>query len=110
MQKYRSHKVVEAGKIVKMTKSEEVPNTLDVYIAGYDVPERVPMHWNVHKNEGSADDMGYLVRYEDGYLSWSPSKPFEEGYTIMENEPSTASGSLSASPNIVHQHTNIKGS
>ena len=24
---------------------------------------------------------GYLVQYEDGYLSWSPAKAFEEGYT-----------------------------
>lgn len=24
---------------------------------------------------------GYIVVYEDGYLSWSPAKAFEEGYT-----------------------------
>jgi hypothetical protein len=24
---------------------------------------------------------GYLVQYEDGYLSWSPAKAFEDGYT-----------------------------
>lgn len=24
---------------------------------------------------------GYYVRYEDGYASFSPAKPFEEGYT-----------------------------
>jgi hypothetical protein len=24
---------------------------------------------------------GYYVMYEDGYISWSPSKAFEQGYT-----------------------------
>ena len=23
----------------------------------------------------------YFVQYDDGYLSWSPAKPFEDGYT-----------------------------
>jgi hypothetical protein len=27
------------------------------------------------------DDLGYLVVYADGYVSWSPTKAFEEGYT-----------------------------
>lgn len=27
------------------------------------------------------DDLGYYVRYADGYESWSPTKAFEEGYT-----------------------------
>ena len=27
---------------------------------------------------------GYLVRYEDGYLSWTPAEPFESGYTLVD--------------------------
>ena len=27
---------------------------------------------------------GFLVQYNDGYLSWSPSKAFEDGYTRIE--------------------------
>jgi len=27
---------------------------------------------------------GYLVQYEDGYLSWSPAEAFEKGYTRIE--------------------------
>lgn len=27
---------------------------------------------------------GYLVQYEDGYLSWSPAAAFEAGYTRLE--------------------------
>lgn len=31
--------------------------------------------------KGSEEDLGYLVVYEDGYQSWSPTKAFEDGYT-----------------------------
>lgn len=27
---------------------------------------------------------GYVVRYEDGYTSFSPAKAFEDGYTLIE--------------------------
>lgn len=30
-------------------------------------------------------DWGYLVEYEDGYLSWSPTKAFEEGYHKVDD-------------------------
>ncbi len=29
---------------------------------------------------------GYLVLYEDGYLSYSPADPFEEGYKLIDGE------------------------
>ena len=32
--------------------------------------------------QASAEDPGYYVVYEDGYVSWSPTKAFEEGYTL----------------------------
>jgi hypothetical protein len=35
-------------------------------------------------------DLGYYVRYGDGYESWSPSNAFEEGYTLIEPEAATA--------------------
>ena len=31
------------------------------------------------------DDEGYHVRYEDGYESWSPAKPFEEAYKCADS-------------------------
>ena len=34
------------------------------------------------KPEGG--DLGYLVRYKDGYQAWSPTGPFEEGYTKFQ--------------------------
>lgn len=35
------------------------------------------------KYENHIED-GYKVVYEDGYESWSPAKPFEEGYVLEE--------------------------
>ena len=41
-----------------------------------------------YKGDGEAFD-AYLVVYDDGYVSWSPAKAFEEGYTRIE---ATAAG------------------
>lgn len=35
--------------------------------------------WNIPEGENPEDE-GYLVRYQDGYESWSPRKQFEEAY------------------------------
>jgi len=33
--------------------------------------------------KGNGEDTGYYVIYKDGYKSWSPTKAFEEGYTLL---------------------------
>lgn len=35
--------------------------------------------WDTPKNENQSDE-GYLVQYEDGYISWSPKETFESAY------------------------------
>lgn len=35
--------------------------------------------WEIPAFENPADE-GYLVKYPDGYISWSPKKRFEEAY------------------------------
>ena len=35
--------------------------------------------WDIPGDENQADD-GYLVKYQDGYESWSPKNVFEEAY------------------------------
>jgi len=35
--------------------------------------------WTIPADENPADE-GYLVRYPDGYISWSPKNIFEEAY------------------------------
>lgn len=47
--------------------------------------------WKIPDNEDPKDE-GYLVKYSDGYESWSPRKQFEEAYREFDvtKLPSTA--------------------
>ena len=36
---------------------------------------------NMHDN----GEQGYMVKYEDGYQSWSPKETFEKAYRVMED-------------------------
>ena len=87
MKKYQSHKVVEAaqisaasfkedgsGRVVIVGGGETNDRTFDVP-AGFKRPNTTPAM--------SPDGGDYLVRYEDGYLSWSPKAVFEAGYTAL---------------------------
>lgn len=40
--------------------------------------------WDLPDNEDGSDK-GYLVRYRDGYVTWSPAKQFEESYRETNN-------------------------
>ncbi|MCP4899882.1 MAG: hypothetical protein GY906_23180 [bacterium] len=78
--RYTSHKIVEALKIdwvnVGANRVEIVPAD----------PEHGPVVLNLDwqlRYKGAAEDRGYLVRYNDGYTSWSPSAAFEAGYTAI---------------------------
>ena len=90
MQKYQSHKIVEAAQI----------NGVASYHEGSKLPKElfVTSDTDVHEiSEADSkrfDDMskdypggiigGYLVKYADGYVSWSPAKTFEEGYSVVQ--------------------------
>ena len=37
--------------------------------------------WNIPEDEDPAKE-GYIVRYPDGYISWSPKEQFEESYRV----------------------------
>lgn len=39
--------------------------------------------WKIPENENPNDE-GYLVKYSDGYESWSPKKVFEEAYRSFD--------------------------
>ncbi|WP_020095693.1 hypothetical protein [Methylobacterium sp. 285MFTsu5.1] len=72
MKRYRSHKVVEAAKIMGIDR----PN--DLVITDDNERHRLPL-------TGLRAEPGwYLVRYADGYLSCSPPKAFEEGYAEID--------------------------
>lgn len=42
--------------------------------------------WTIPANENPEDE-GYLVKYNDGYISWSPKKQFEEAYSEIGKNP-----------------------
>lgn len=80
--RWQSHKQVYADKITSVC-----------IIAGANGEDRVE-HWELEgggviralgvlRSRVPADVVpvgGYYVRYDDGWESWSPAKPFEEGY------------------------------
>lgn len=85
MQRYKCHKVVEAaqisaaifkedgsGRVVVVGDGPTDDRTFDVP-AGFKRPNAGP---KMNPNGGD-----YLVKYEDGYLSWSPRAVFEDGYS-----------------------------
>ena len=42
--------------------------------------------WQIPENENPEDE-GYLVKYPDGYISWSPKEVFEEAYRECDSMP-----------------------
>lgn len=80
--KYRCHKVVQAAKIlaVKSFRSSVIVDTGNTD-AWLEIPEELL---------SKVDVGGYIVVYEDGYMSYSPEKPFSEGYTRIDDNPQPA--------------------
>jgi hypothetical protein len=77
MRKYQSHKTVEAAKIVAAEKHHDGEWSV-VFEDGSSHRVKHPQASRFHITE---EDPGYYVLYDDGYISWSPSKAFEQGYT-----------------------------
>ena len=88
MQKYQSHKIVEAGKITKLTPG---PDSYSITIEGSPEVRRLTtkvglriVQMMAESKDGAHDDLGYLVEYADDYVSWSPSAAFEDGYDLVQ--------------------------
>lgn len=78
---YTCHKQVQAAKIINIVP---VDNYIVINVEG--TKRVIDIHpedefWKRMKAGPRATDMGYYVVYEDGFTSWSPSEPFEKGYT-----------------------------
>ena len=74
MQSYKSHKTVEAAKIVRVGADVVLTDDGGLYIHTKISPRYIP-----HPGD-------YVVRYADGYHSISPEKAFLEGYELV-NRP-----------------------
>lgn len=82
---YQSHKTVGALQILSV-----LPNPRGIELHFYDtsfVPVQMPTEWDEKHSPFSG---GYLVSYEDGYLSFSPPQAFESGYARIDGASVTA--------------------
>lgn len=79
MRAYKCHKTVMAGKITAAEKRED--GSWIVAMEGgaaATIPSADAGRFRI-----TEQDMGYYVMYEDGYVSWSPTAVFEDGYTCL---------------------------
>ncbi len=87
MPKYRSHKIVWALKIKDIKKDGEGENreTDGSAIITPEEERYAPFHVDAaYMQKHKPEVGGYYVRYEDGYLSYSPAEPFEAGNTRID--------------------------
>lgn len=76
---YRCHKVVGAAKIASI-EYRPGGDVYDLKLDGSDYVHTVDKGWLKGKKVSVG---GYLVQYDDGYFSFSPSEQFERGYTRL---------------------------
>lgn len=84
MPRYVSHKTVWALKIAALEIHEDKSATIAPKDAGY-APFKTRAGW-AERFTGSEEDLGYYVQYQDGFSSWSPTKPFEDGNTRVSDK------------------------
>lgn len=82
MPRYQCHKKVWALKIAAIEIHKDQSATIAPEHARY-APFTTAAGWG-ERWKGSKNDLGYYVVYDDGYKSWSPTKAFEEGYTLIK--------------------------
>lgn len=91
MEKYRCHKIVEAAKILSTPElsHEPWPRPPARCPIGIETPEGgdIVMVEGAWLERHAPKVGGYLVRYDDGYLSFSPAEPFEDGYQAVTPKP-----------------------
>lgn len=57
--------------------------------------------WPIPLDENPADE-GYLVRYSDSYISWSPKEVFDKAYLAVDDNENLPSG-VSIGPKMVDE-------
>ena len=77
---YQCDKKVYAHKIAGLKRNADGSVTIKVAELGF-TDIRVLAKWVLRHAPHIGD---YIVYYEDGYVSVSPAKPFEAGYTLIE--------------------------
>ncbi len=75
---YKSHKVVQAFKVLEITQKGDGK----VLLIGAEYKALVDVEYFKRNNRLCVGC--YYVKYENGYESWSPCEAFEEGYSRTE--------------------------
>lgn len=76
---YKCHKIVRAAKITEIESHESNGEGSHTMIFG-EISGRLFLT-DVWKEKHNPEVGGYVVIYEDGYISFSPGDTFEAGYT-----------------------------
>jgi len=85
MNRYQSHKIVEAARITEFNSQESQYTVVfedgtDMALSNYDGARILKMAID----SGGTVNGGWLMVYKDGYVSWSPSEAFDEGYDLVQ--------------------------
>jgi hypothetical protein len=81
---YVSHKRVKAAPIVAVRGAEPMLSpVVEIRVPGG--PNQIIAVPRGIFSRGTPIEGDYLVVYDDGYMSWSPRKAFEEGYQPEED-------------------------
>jgi len=85
MPRYKCHKEVEAIKIGAIEFAHDgsakiAPASVHVKHGNFATDDGYRQKFKAELH-GHPEELGYYIKYNDGYESWSPTKAFEEGYT-----------------------------
>lgn len=86
MRKYQCHKTVEAAEIVGVYTPHGAATEGYVNFLDTDGKRCVQLAETGKGNlfaRGRPHVGDYLVKYDDGYMAWSPKQAFEDGYTLI---------------------------
>ncbi len=110
MKKYKCHKEVMAAKITNVYRAYREPRTNGVWYEDENAVDRDDSKLSVSNEwleKHQPEEGGYLVEYEDGYISYSPAEAFEAGYTELGQQPSFKRADLTDRGLHLHQPPNI---
>ena len=81
MKTYKCHKTVQAARILEVYGNTLVFGEGEEFLLTDVLKTKFS---KMAKEAGLEIDQGYVVQYEDGYVSWSPVDTFEKGYTEVK--------------------------
>ena len=84
--RYKCHKVVQAFKIHNLIEHGDN----EFMVTGLNVQDGTFVFNGEWGNSHQPKIGGYIVRYEDGYYSYSPEGAFESGYTLVPHSSQTS--------------------